>query len=168
MYFQILMEILAILLVWFAFFYALFQAFKAQPLDKHYTKRHWFTSIGMGVTTTLFFCVQSFPLLHGLTWGVLLTFVLAQLVFRVQTSAAAKLAVVPNIFKTTHAQIHLSNAKQAFDKHTYKELPLLLNELSELGFEVVTLTSPMFNKKNKIRNLAVLKKVLPNEPPLAG
>ncbi|MGF1894078.1 hypothetical protein L4D18_21900 [Vibrio campbellii] len=163
MLFQNSMDILAILLIWFAFVYALFQAFKAQPLDKHCTKRHWFTSIGMGITTIIFFCVQSFPFIHGLTWGVLLTFVLAQLVFRVQTSSAAKLAVVPNILKTTHAQVHLSNVKQALDKHTYKELPLLLNELSELGFEVVTLTSPMFSKKNKIRNLAVLKKVLSNE-----
>lgn len=163
MLFQTTTYILAILLIWVAFSYALFMAFKAQPLDRHCTKRRWLTSIGMGITTIVFFCVQSFPLIHGLTWGILLTLVLALLVFRVQTSSAAKLAVVPYLLKRTYAQIHLSNAKQAFDKQTYRELPQLLHELSDIGFEVVTLTSPMFSKKNKIRNLAVLKKTLSNE-----
>ncbi|WP_045409840.1 hypothetical protein [Vibrio jasicida] len=153
-------DTLIALAIWAAYTYVLILAFKPHPLDKHSIKRRWFTSIGIGLLTVAFFIVQRFPVSHALAWGVILTWVFAVLVFRVQTATNATLVVVPNLLHRTHAQVHLASPTQAFSKQTYRELPILLSRLSELGFETVTLTSPMFVKEKKLRTLERLKKTL--------
>ncbi len=77
-----------------------------------------------------------------------------------QVSPASKLVVSPSIRHKGQANIHLASPAQAFDKETYRELPMLLATLSELGVTTVTLTSPMFVKKGALRDMSHFNKAL--------
>ena len=156
-------DTLIALAIWAAYTYVLILAFKPQPLDPHHVRRRWLISAGIGILTTTFFIVQRFPTGHALAWGVLLIWVFAVLVFRLQASQKATLVVVPCLLRRAQAQVHLASPTQAFCKQTYRELPLTLHRLSQLGFKTVTLTSPMFAKDEKLRTLERLKATLNHE-----
>ncbi|MGD1336109.1 hypothetical protein ACP6H1_27325 [Vibrio harveyi] len=80
--------------------------------------------------------------------------------FHAQTHSNSKLVVTPHCFNNTVAALHLRKANDAFDSHTYRELPILLKELSKDGYRTVTMSSPMFGKNGKMRNVKFLNQKL--------
>ncbi|WP_322805396.1 hypothetical protein SO574_23465 (plasmid) [Vibrio alfacsensis] len=114
----------------------------------------------MGVITSCFLLWLYDSWTLAVCGGVALSWLMMCFVYRAQETPQSQLVVIPSMFNSRCAEVHLANPRQHFNRQTYRELPQLLQRLSELGFETVTLTSPMFAKGDELRALTRLKRIL--------
>ncbi len=82
--------------------------------------------------------------------------------FQAKRSPTAKLTVVPHWRKKDTVAIHLQHPSDTFNTETYRELPILLQELAKMNIRTVTLTSPMFGKNGELRPLTRFKRSISN------
>ena len=80
--------------------------------------------------------------------------------FTARLSDHSRLLVQPALFSKHHAHVHLKSPSDKFTLQTYKELPEVLNWLTEYGYGKALLTSPMLAKNGVQRSTGTLTKVL--------
>ncbi|ELB2132121.1 hypothetical protein QNS33_004476 [Vibrio parahaemolyticus] len=135
--------------------------FKTQSdLTSNLYRKRWILSVELAYWTlfSLILIHPDIPLLASI--AVLCGIPIGYYVFafQVKNSPNAKLTVVPNWRKKDTVAIHLQHASDAFNTETYRELPILLQDLASMNIRTVTLTSPMFGKNGKLRSLTRLKR----------
>lgn len=131
--------------------------FRPHTLTVHNRVKRWLSSVSMGVITSCFLLWLNDSWELAVCGGVALSWLMMCFVYRAQETPQSQLVVIPSLFNSRCAEVHLANPRQHFNRQTYRELPQLLQRLSELGFETVTLTSPMFAKGDELRALTRLK-----------
>lgn len=137
---------------------------QANRLTSIYKKR-WILSLQL-VGFSLVSCLLLNPTMSTSNWLTNLCmislcampFIYYALGYQAKSSPHAKLAVVPHWRKKDTVAIHLQHASDAFNAETYRELPILLQDLASMNIRTVTLTSPMFGKNGKLRSLTRLKR----------
>ncbi|MBE3866729.1 hypothetical protein HJ169_21820 [Vibrio parahaemolyticus] len=135
--------------------------FKTQSdLTSNLYRKRWILSVELAYWTlfSLILIHPDIPLLVSIV--VLCGIPIGYYVFAFQAknSPTAKLAVVPHWRKKDTVAIHLQHASDAFNTETYRELPILLQDLANMNIRTVTLTSPMFGKNGQLRSLTRLKR----------
>ncbi|HBC3544396.1 TPA: hypothetical protein KD020_003736 [Vibrio parahaemolyticus] len=135
--------------------------FKTQSdLTSNLYQKRWILSVELAYWTlfSLILIHPDIPLLASI--AVLCGIPIGYYVFAFQAknSPTAKLAVVPHWRKKDTVAIHLQHASDAFNTETYRELPILLQDLANMNIRTVTLTSPMFGKNGQLRSLTRLKR----------
>ncbi|MDF5187735.1 hypothetical protein P3666_20955 [Vibrio parahaemolyticus] len=135
--------------------------FKTQSgLTSNIYRKRWILSVELAYWTlfSLILIHPDIPLLASI--AVLCGIPIGYYVFAFQAknSPTAKLAVVPHWRKKDTVAIHLQHASDAFNTETYRELPILLQDLANMNIRTVTLTSPMFGKNGQLRSLTRLKR----------
>ncbi len=131
-----------------------------QDLTPNLYHKRWILSFELAYWTL--FCMvligPNIPLLASV--AILCAFPVSYYVFafNVKRLPTAKLAVVPHWRKKDTVAIHLQRASDAFSTETYRELPILLQDLADMNIRTVTLTSPMFGKNGQLRSLTRLKR----------
>ncbi|EGQ9131364.1 hypothetical protein GA069_16105 [Vibrio parahaemolyticus] len=139
--------------------------FKTQSdLTSNLYRKRWILSVELAYWTlfSLILIHPDIPLLASI--AVLCGIPIGYYVFAFQAknSPTAKLAVVPHWRKKDTVAIHLQHPSDAFNTETYRELPVLLQELAKMNIRTVTLTSPMFGKNGKLRPLTRFKRSISN------
>ncbi|HFQ5065520.1 TPA: hypothetical protein ACGUVR_004070 [Vibrio vulnificus] len=142
------------------FIFILRRAFLPHPLHHRWRYQRWQHSIAVGLGIALLVYWQTRSDITTLVTALIVIWLLVTQVFCCQLQKDAKLVAIPSIRKRNLAQVHLASPKQAFDRQTYQELPVLLERLAELGIDTVTLTSPLFAKEGQQRDLSRLQKHL--------
>ncbi len=153
-------------LIWF--FMGRNRKLQANGLTSLYKKR-WRFSLQL-VGASLVSCFLLNPTMSTSNWIINLCmislfaipFIYYALGYQAKSSPNAKLAVVPHWRKKDTVAIHLQHPSDAFNTETYRELPVLLQELAKMNIRTVTLTSPMFGKNGKLRPLTRFKRSLSN------
>ncbi|ELB2239716.1 hypothetical protein QNZ93_004583 [Vibrio parahaemolyticus] len=134
--------------------------FKTQSdLTSNFYRKRWILSVELAYWTLFsLILIPDIPLQASI--AVLCSIPICYYVFAFQAknSSNAKLAVVPHWRKKDTVAIHLQHASDAFNTETYRELPILLQDLASMNIRTVTLTSPMFSKNGKLRSLTRLKR----------
>ncbi|HHY0507436.1 TPA: hypothetical protein ACVU5Q_003700 [Vibrio parahaemolyticus] len=135
--------------------------FKTQSdLTSNLYRKRWILSVELAYWTlfSLILIHPAIPLLASI--AVLCGIPIGYYVFAFQAknSPTAKLVVVPNWRKKDTVAIHLQHASNAFNTETYRELPILLQDLASINIRTVTLTSPMFGKEGELRSLEHLER----------
>ncbi|HHB1578412.1 hypothetical protein [Vibrio parahaemolyticus] len=135
--------------------------FKTQSdLTSNLYQKRWILSVELAYWTlfSLILIHPDIPLLVSI--AVLCGIPIGYYVFAFQAknSPTAKLAVVPHWRKKDTVAIHLQHPSDAFNTETYRELPILLQDLANMNIRTVTLTSPMFGKNGQLRSLTRLKR----------
>ncbi len=135
--------------------------FKTQSgLTSNIYRKRWMLSFELAYWTL--FCLvlisPNLPLLASVVILCALPVSYYAFAFNVKSSPTAKLTVVPHWRKKDTVAIHLQHASDAFNTETYRELPILLQDLANMNIRTVTLTSPMFGKNGQLRSLTRLKR----------
>ncbi|ENP0827196.1 hypothetical protein ACCI36_004421 [Vibrio parahaemolyticus] len=135
--------------------------FKTQSdLTSNLYRKRWILSVELAYWTlfSLILIHPDIPLLASIAvlCGIPISYYV--FAFQAKNSPTAKLVVVPNWRKKDTVAIHLQHASDAFNTETYRELPILLQDLASMNIRTVTLTSPMFGKNGKLRSLTRLKR----------
>ncbi|EPZ5421664.1 hypothetical protein ACXOL9_004091 [Vibrio parahaemolyticus] len=135
--------------------------FKTQSdLTSNLYRKRWILSVELAYWTL--FCLvlisPNLPLLASVVILCALPVSYYAFAFNVKSSPTAKLTVVPHWRKKDTVAIHLQHASDAFNTETYRELPILLQDLANMNIRTVTLTSPMFGKNGQLRSLTRLKR----------
>ncbi len=135
--------------------------FKTQSdLTSNLYQKRWMLSFELAYWTL--FCLvlisPNLPLLASVVILCALPVSYYAFAFNVKSSPTAKLTVVPHWRKKDTVAIHLQHASDAFNTETYRELPILLQDLAKMNIRTVTLTSPMFGKNGQLHSLTRLKR----------
>ena len=138
--------------------YLLMKIFKwHHALDNTLHRKRFIFSALLGALMFTYLVCLEFSMLQTVVLTWLTVALYSMFAFHAKLTPDSRLSIQPHLVKPTHAQVHLAHSNQAFDYQTYKELPVVLKRLAELDIQTVTLTSPMFAKKQRQRSIARLE-----------
>jgi len=148
------------LLFFVTYLFAIWRLMKAPySLDKNPSWVLRASSVEYFLWTIAVLIVADYSVVSVLITSLLFTRFYSRRICRFKTNPCALLAVVPDLFDKSKAQIHLSQPTDAFSRQHYRELIPLLEQLNGFGFTQITLTSPMFYKTGELRALNTLTKI---------